>query len=64
MLVKHPNVMSMEGVAPKLSKFCMVSEWMENGDLLQYMRSYPGANRLELVGLVHDALILRSLVCS
>ena len=35
----------------------MVSRWMENGSILDYMRRYRGANRLELVGLRHDSTI-------
>jgi len=31
----------------------MVSQWMENGHMLQYVTKYPGADRLELVGLGH-----------
>ena len=32
----------------------MVSQWMPNGNLLGYMRKEPGANRFELVSLVHQ----------
>ncbi|KAF9646883.1 kinase-like protein [Thelephora ganbajun] len=45
----HPNVLSIEGVAPKLFEFCMVSQWMPNGNMLGYVEQYPGANRLELL---------------
>ncbi|KAF9642156.1 hypothetical protein BDM02DRAFT_3070496, partial [Thelephora ganbajun] len=45
----HPNVLSIEGVAPNLFEFCMVSQWMPNGNMLKYMEQYPGANRLELL---------------
>jgi hypothetical protein len=45
----HPNILSIEGVAPKLFEFCMVSQWMPNGNILGYVKKYPGANRLELV---------------
>jgi hypothetical protein len=31
----------------------MVSQWMANGNLLEYMGKEPGANRLELVSLAH-----------
>jgi len=62
--MEHPNVMSIEGVAPKLFEFCMVSKWMENGNLSQYVAKHPGANRLELVGQVRDGLALHSRVFS
>ena len=33
------------------NKFCMVSPWMENGNVLSYTRKNPEANRLRLVSL-------------
>jgi hypothetical protein len=47
--MNHPNILSIEGVAPELFKFCMVSEWMENGNLLDYVVKHPGVDRLQLV---------------
>ena len=35
--------------APKLSQLCAVSPWMPNGHLLQYLKKYPGANRVFIV---------------
>lgn len=49
----HPNILSIEGVAPKLFEFCMVSQWMANGSILAYVTKHPGANRLELVRPTH-----------
>ena len=51
--VKHPNILSIEGVAPKLFEFCMVSQWMAGGDMLRYIERHPDVNRLGLVGLIH-----------
>ena len=31
------------------NQFCMVSPWMENGNILNYTRKYPEVNRLRLV---------------
>ena len=42
----------------------MVSQWMENGHLLRYLKKHPGANRLELVSLTRDDPLLRSRVRS
>ncbi|KAF9646872.1 kinase-like protein [Thelephora ganbajun] len=50
---KHPNILSIEGVAPKLFEFCMVSEWMPNGNILEYITKHPAVDRLELVYLEH-----------
>jgi hypothetical protein len=49
----HPNILSIEGVASKLFEFCMVSQWMPNGRILEYVGKHPGANRLELASLTH-----------
>ena len=43
----------MEGVAPVLFEFCIVSKWMSNGDMMKYIQKYPAVNRLELVRLTH-----------
>ena len=45
--------MPIDGVARRLSKFCIVSQWMENGNMLKYLVTHPGANRLRLVSLTH-----------
>ena len=57
MRMNHPNVLSIEGVAPELFEFCMVSRWMENGTISEYVKQYVGVNRLELVGLRGDSTI-------
>ena len=35
--------------SPDLFDLCMVSEWMEYGNLLSYVKKRPDANRLNLV---------------
>ena len=46
----HPNVLRLEGVAPVLFECCMVSRWMDNGNMLEYLsRSPDSINRLDLV---------------
>ena len=45
----HENILAIEGVARDLFQFSMVSRWMENGDLLKYVKANPGVNRLDLV---------------
>jgi len=48
--MNHPNVLRIEGVAPDLFACCMVSRWMENGNVLEYLNQYQGhIDRLELV---------------
>lgn len=46
----HPNVLGIEGVAPDLFTCCMVSRWMGNGNMLEYLNRGQGhIDHLELV---------------
>ena len=54
--MKHPNILSIEGVAPGLFEFCTVSQWMVHGNIFNYVKIYPDVNRLELVGLLRDSV--------
>jgi len=47
--VKHPNVLSAEGVVRDLFEFGIVSRWMDNGDLLSYVIRHPGVDRLDML---------------
>ena len=48
--MNHPNILRIEGAAPDLFPCCMVSRWMENGNLLEYLRQPSGPiDRLDLV---------------
>jgi serine/threonine protein kinase len=50
--MNHPNVLQIEGVAPGLFPCCMVSRWMENGNLLEYLNRYQAfVDRLDLVSV-------------
>ena len=57
--LRHPNVLPLLGVAMGNNKFAMVSEWMVNGNVNEYIKAYRHVNRFELVGL---ALLLASLL--
>ena len=50
----HPNVVSLLGViiSPRLQ---LISEWMSGGELPEYLRKQPGADRL---GLVQAPLVI------
>ena len=47
----HPNISPLLGVSVSTDPhcFCILSEWMSNGNVMQYTRSNPEANRLRLV---------------
>lgn len=49
--MRHENVLKIEGVAPELFEFCMVSRWMENGNMLEYLRTKEQVDRVGLVSL-------------
>jgi len=45
----HPNVLPMLGVTMTETRFVMVSEWMENGDITEFVKTHTDVNRPELV---------------
>ena len=47
----HPNILPLLGVSGSTNPhyFRILTEWMPNGDVMQYARSNPEANRLRLV---------------
>lgn len=50
----HPNILPFYGVWNLNNiedKICLVSPWMDNGTLPEYLKACPGANKLLLVSL-------------
>ena len=47
--VNHENILTFYGASMNQNRFCMVYPWMENGNILNYTRKNPEANRLRLV---------------
>jgi len=49
--LSHPNVLNLIGVPDTIEdgRFSMVSEWMDNGNIVEYVRGNAG-NHLKLVG--------------
>jgi len=47
--LQHPNVLSLLGVVMTETEFAMVSEWMPNGNISQFLTVHQDANRFELV---------------
>ena len=45
--LRHQNIVPFIGVTQDPLQF--VSKWMPNGTLTDYLRKYPGANRIGLV---------------
>jgi len=48
--LRHPNVLPLMGVAMTDTQFAMVSEWMVNGNINDFVKAYPDVDRLALVG--------------
>jgi serine/threonine protein kinase len=50
--LSHPNVLPFYGVYhwdQNRSRVCLISPWMSNGNIVQYLEDYPHANRINLV---------------
>ena len=45
----HPNVLSLLGVIMTRTQLAMVSQWMANGNINQFVTTRREANRFELV---------------
>ncbi|EIN03690.1 kinase-like protein, partial [Punctularia strigosozonata HHB-11173 SS5] len=46
--LSHRNIVPFLGVSPR-HHLCIVSEWMEHGDVMSYLERFPQANRLQLI---------------
>jgi len=46
--LKHPNIVPLFGITPVPLQ--LVSEWIPGGDLSEYIKNHPGADRLGFVG--------------
>ena len=49
--LSHPNVLPVLGISPKLFPLCIVSEWMIDGNIMDFITKHPEVNRLRLVRL-------------
>ena len=47
--LRHPNVLQLLGATMDSPQFAMVSEWMENGNINEFIKAHKDANRFELV---------------
>ena len=47
--LRHPNILPLLGVTQAGRQFAMVSEWMDNGKISDFVQENPNANRTELV---------------
>ena len=61
--LNHANILPLLGVTLAEGRFAMVSEWMENGNINDFIESNPKVNRTELVSLISNRINPR-LTCS
>jgi len=47
--LRHPNVLPLRGVTTSETRFAMISDWMINGNINEFVRARPEVNRLGLV---------------
>lgn len=47
--LRHKNVLPLLGTTVAGPQFVMVSEWMANGNINEFVKAHPGADRLGLV---------------
>ena len=47
--LRHPNILPLIGVTVSNQRFAMVSAWMENGNINEFVRKDQHVNRIELV---------------
>ena len=58
--LRHPNVLPLLGVRMVENEFAMVSEWMSNGNINQFVKIHWDANRFDLVCSIQILGILPS----
>ena len=64
--LQHPNIVPFLGVLTKIPPFKIVCDWMGNDNIIQYAKTNPGVNRVDLVsGLAPIVTIsLNAKICS
>ena len=48
--LQHPNILPLIGVTTLGTRFAMVSDWMEHGNINEFIKGHPKVDPLELVG--------------
>jgi len=53
---RHPNILPLIGVTVSNHRFAMVSAWMENGNINEFVGENQHVNRIELVCITLDSI--------
>ena len=59
--LRHPNILPLLGATMSMNQFVMVSEWMVNGNINEFVKANPDADRLGLVCLTQGSYLHLSL---
>ena len=64
--LQHPNVLPLIGAMMQMSEghFAMISEWMVNGNIGDFVKAHPDVNRITLVSLRFESPYFRSVYSS
>ena len=54
--LRHPNILPLIGVSMSENRFAMVSDWMANGNINEFVKAHPRTDKSGLVG-VHLQLV-------
>jgi len=54
--VSHPNVLPFLGVSETLFSFSIISPWLRNGNIVEYIQKHRGVNRLHLLAQAASGL--------
>ena len=58
--LRHPNILPLLGVTMTENQFVLVSEWMANGNINEFVKANPDADQL---GLVRSSFNASTLAC-
>jgi len=53
--LEHGNIIPFYGVSTTIADFCLVFPWYENGNIMEYLKRIPDANRFNLVSMFEKA---------
>ena len=54
--LQHPNVLPLIGVTMTETRFAMISDWMVNGNINDFVKTHPDVDRFGLVGFLLKVL--------
>ena len=56
-ILHHPNILPLLGATMSENRFVMVSEWMAQGNIKEFVKANPKVDRLGLVCFLFKILI-------